>query len=94
MENQYVVIVRGLVRPFIAIAITATLVVLAFMKRIEAAEFMNLALVVVTFYFAERSTLKGIEKANGASYRPPEPEPEKPPEEIEGGATNEPQNEN
>lgn len=62
MNKDIVEIVRGLVRPFIAISITTTLIILAILGKVEAPEFLNLALVVVTFYFAERATTKGIER--------------------------------
>lgn len=83
MEHPIVNIVRYLVRPFIAISITTTLIVLAIMGKIDADAFLNLALVVVTFYFAERATAKGITMANG-HLLPPPPKPAIPaPEEEE-----------
>lgn len=58
----------GSIRAILAIALVASVIVLAFLGRLEARELLTLAAVAVTFYFADRSkdsSVNGDPPANG-----------------------------
>lgn len=50
--------VRKLVRPFVAVALTLTVVALFAAGKIESREILPIFAVIVGFYFGERSALK------------------------------------
>jgi hypothetical protein len=52
-------IIRGLVRPFVAVSFVSATIALFIMKEIEAKEILGITLIVVGFYFGERAAKKG-----------------------------------
>ena len=51
-------IIRKLVRPFIALSLTCSVIYLAVLGKIDAKELLGYVGIVIGFYFGERSALK------------------------------------
>lgn len=67
-------VVQKLVRPGIALLVVFTGCLLAAFERIQPERFWDAVLVVITFYFVERATRKGFERArNNNNHQTPPP---------------------
>ena len=69
-------IVRGLIRPFIAVSFVSVTLYLAIVGKLNPREVLSITAIIAAFYFAERAALKN---PNSQSAQESEPEAESEP---------------
>jgi type IV secretory pathway VirB2 component (pilin) len=55
---KYIEIIRGLIRPFIAVSFVAVTLYMTYLGKLDAKEVLSITAMIVAFYFGERSALK------------------------------------